>query len=227
MRPLTPEALALGVATLLAACLGLLSPAIVRRLPMPADEPDARPYSEALTPRFRLAVGLSGLAALMIGIGLNPPHLWPAWAALGTGGVLLSVIDAYTGFLPLLLTRYTFGLAVVGVLQGAWWSGSPGLVLVATLAGAGAYALFWLMWRLGGGLGFGDVRLAGIIGLVTGASSGVLAAWSLVIGGLVGVGWGFAVRHRRGRDGPFPYGPALVSGAFIALVLWRLTAPAQ
>lgn len=47
--------------------------------------------------------------------------------------------------------------------------------------------------------------------------------WSLLLGGVAGVGWGLIVRLRRGADGPFPYGPSLVMGPFLALIVqWAL-----
>ena len=37
------------------------------------------------------------------------------------------------------------------------------------------------------------------------------------MGGFAGVAGGLVTRWRRGADGPFPYGPALVLGPYLAL----------
>ena len=62
-----------------------------------------------------------------------------------------------------------------------------------------------------------------MLGAAAGATSVELAVWSLLLGGVAGVGWGLIVRLRRGADGPFPYGPSLVMGPFLALIVqWAL-----
>lgn len=214
----------LAMALILAAALALVAPAILRRLPLPPDEPDVRPYHEFGTRRFRCVVGVCSAAALALALGIADPWLWLAWLALGTGGVLLAVIDAHTGLLPLRLTRTTWLLAAAGVLIASLGVGEWSPVVGAVIGGSAAGGFFYLLWRLGRGLGFGDVRLVGLIGTVTGATSASLTAWSLLLGGLVGVAWGVATRVHRGADGPFPYGPALVSGPFLALALSALAA---
>lgn len=214
----------LATALILAATLALVTPAILRRLPLPPDEPDAQPYHALGTRRFRCVVGVCAAAALALALSLADPRLWLAWLALGTGGVLLAVIDAHTGLLPLRLTRATWLLAAGGVLMASLGGGDWLPVVGAVIGGSAAGGFFYLLWRLGRGLGFGDVRLVGLIGTVTGATSMSLTAWSLLLGGLIGVAWGVAARVHRGADGPFPYAPALVSGPFLALALSALAA---
>ena len=211
------------MAFILAGVLAAVTPTILRRLPLPPDEPDARPYVELGTSRFRVIVGLCSAAALTVGLATTEPELWATWSALATGGVLLAVIDAHTGLLPLRLTRVTWVLAAAGAMLASVLRGSAAPLAGALLGAGAAGGFFYLMWRFGGGLGFGDVRLVAVIGTVTGATSPTLTAWSLLLGGLAGVVWGFAARVRRGTDGPFPYGPALLSGPFLALGLSALT----
>lgn len=214
-------ALALVGALTTAACTA----AILRRLPLPADEPEARPYAELVSPRLFGIVLCCCLAALLTAFLLTGWQTWPAWGALGTLGVLLAVVDAHTGLLPLRLTWGFGGLVATSVAAVAVLTSDPTVVWVAVLCGAGVGLLFWLLWRIGGGLGFGDVRLAALIAVATGASSLQLAVWSVLLGGLAGVVWGLVVRLRRHGDGAFPYGPSLVLGPYLALLTqWGLTA---
>ncbi len=207
-----------AVAIVLALGLAAATPFLLQRLPTPPDEPDARPYRELASPRFRWLVGLGTLAALAVALPCTNPWSWGPWVALSTGGVLLAVIDAHTGFLPRVLTLTTWATAGCGVVVAALAGGDAGIAVSAIAGTLGAGGMFWALWRIGAGMGFGDVRLAGLIGTVTGATSLRLTGWSLLIGGLVGVAWGLATRVRRGSDGPFPYGPSLVIGPFLALV---------
>lgn len=208
-----------GLAVLLAVTTAAFTAAILRSLPTPQGEPDALPYSALISPGLLVTVLVCCLAALALPVFFASPATWPVWAVLGTVGVLLAVIDAHTGFLPLRLT-WAFGvLAALAVGATAWLRNDPVVLLVALLCGAGAWILFLLFWRIGGGLGFGDVRLVAIIAGAAGADSVELATWSLVMGGLAGVVWGTVTRIRRGADEPFPYGPSLVIGPFAALAV--------
>jgi len=212
-------AVAIAAAGLIAACTA----AILRRLPLPLGEPDARPYADLISPRLFGTVLLSSLAALLVSLQLSDPSRWAVWVVVGTVGVLLAVVDAHTGFLPLRLTWWFGGLTLAAVVAAGALAGDAAVIGVAVLCGAGAGLLFRLLWQIGGGLGFGDVRLAGILGLAAGATSLQLVVWSLLLGGVAGVVWGVVVRIRRGVDGPFPYGPALVTGPYLALLLqWVL-----
>ncbi|HCB34444.1 MAG TPA: hypothetical protein DEP69_04605, partial [Acidimicrobiaceae bacterium] len=90
--------------------------------------------------------------------------------AFGWGGALLSVIDARTRLLP---NRVLCPAAAVGVVL----SGAAATVDSASAAGVAArlagcalgallgWGLMHLVWRIAGGLGYGDVRLGGYIGL--------------------------------------------------------------
>lgn len=209
------------VAAALAGLTVLALPAILRRLPLPPDEPGLAPYADLISGRFAGQVGLWCLLALGISFALTPPTAWLAWAALGTGGIVLVVIDAHTRLLPLRLTQAVGIVAAMGVGIAALQGGSsdgPRIALSAAGMALGAGGLFFLFWRLGQGIGFGDVRLAAIIGAVTGATSVQTATWALLLGSLVGVFWGVTARVVRGREGPFPYGPSLMSGPYLALL---------
>jgi leader peptidase (prepilin peptidase)/N-methyltransferase len=212
-----------GIALVAALAMAACTAAILRRLPLPVDEPEARPYAELISPRLFVTVLISSLAALLTSLLLAEPARWPVWVVVGTVGVLLAVVDARTGFLPKKLTWWFGGLVLAATIAVAALAGNPLIVLIALLCGAGAGLIFRLLWQIGGGLGFGDVRLVTVLGMAAGATSVELAVWSLLLGGLAGVVWGLVVRLRRGKDGPFPYGPSLVMGPFLALIVqWWL-----
>lgn len=212
-----------GIALVAALAMAACTAAILRRLLLPVDEPEARPYAELISPRLFVTVLISSLAALLTSLLLAEPARWPVWVVVGTVGVLLAVVDARTGFLPKKLTWWFGGLVLAATIAVAALAGNPLIVLIALLCGAGAGLIFRLLWQIGGGLGFGDVRLVTVLGMAAGATSVELAVWSLLLGGLAGVVWGLVVRLRRGKDGPFPYGPSLVMGPFLALIVqWWL-----
>lgn len=90
--------------------------------------------------------------------------------------------------------------------------------LYALLGGAAGFGVFLLLAIIGrGALGMGDVKLAGVIGLIIGYPS---VLWALVIGALVGAGAAlFLLLSRRAtRKTAIAYAPYLAIGAFV--ILW-------
>ena len=142
---------------------------------------------------------------------------WPAWyvGALVAFGVLLTVIaahDARTRRIPNALVYPALAVAfVLALLQpvAPWWT----FVLSGLVAGLaiGSIAAFT------GGMGFGDAKLAALIGLLLGWPAtliGLFAAFA--VGAITGVALIAAGVVRR-RD-PIPFAPALAVGAAIGLV---------
>lgn len=199
---------------LFAAGLGLAAPAILRALPPPADEPDADPYRRLATPATGVVVFVLVAAAATLAV-VVAPAVSPAWLGLAGPGVLAAVVDARTGYLPKRLARAAWVLTAAGLVACTAYLG-PAPLVRAAVGAASAAALFWVFWRFGGGFGFGDVRLAPVIGAAAAAVSWTVLAGGLLLGGLLGVAWG-VVWRALGRGRAFPYGPALVAGPFLAL----------
>jgi len=216
-----PDVPAPVLAALVALCCALSSGWLLRQLPAPEEEPELR-FTELDSTRLRVAVFALSFGLGWLALGLTTPVLWPIWAPLSGLGSLLALIDARTTFLPLRLHYLTLGLVTGGAVLSAWWRWDWTPLAWAAGVGLGATALYWLVWRLSGGqLGFGDVRLAGLLGVATGATSPQVAFWCFLAGSVVGAVWAIAVRL-RGRQA-FPYGPSMLLGAPLALVIAALT----
>ena len=128
----------------------------------------------------------------------------------------LIAIDVREHRLPNALVLPGYPAAALG-LAGEWIrTGQP--PVVALVAGA-ASIVFLLALNLGGGMGMGDVKLAGVLGLAAGlvgitpAVVSPLAAFTL--GGVAAL----VVAARRGRGARLPFGPFLLAGFWIAVVL--------
>lgn len=207
---------------------------IVPRLPEPRVE-EIGAETLSVKPRYRdlvtgrravvitaAAAACGAMSALAPGWGRG---LWWVWA----GSVLtLVAVDQATTFLPHRLWGWCLAESLLALAIGSV-IGDPPVTLLAAAAALAvvAQAPFWLLWRLGGGLGFGDVRLAGLMGL-TGAALGT-EGWTLTLfaAAVTGALLALAVTAvRRLRPSPwgqvFAYGPALWAGPWIALALTRL-----
>jgi leader peptidase (prepilin peptidase)/N-methyltransferase len=90
------------------------------------------------------------------------------------------------------------------------------------VAGAVAFAAFFaLWWFIPRGMGFGDVRLAGAIGLTVGYLSLIHAYVAFLAGFVIGMvfGLGLMVVSSTGRKTRIPFAPSLAAGAVVA-VFW-------
>ena len=172
--------------------------------------------------RAALLAGVT--VALFVGLALRYHDSWvlPAFLALAAGLVVLSVIDLEHFLLP---NRIVYPLAVTTVAllalaavgDDAWPSFGRALLggVVATVA---LGALHLLSPR---SMGFGDVKLAFVLGLVLGWLGWSELVLGLFCGFLAGavVGLALVVLRHRGRKDHLPFGPFLAFGTLVVL-LW-------
>ncbi|MHB8221113.1 MAG: prepilin peptidase [Acidimicrobiales bacterium] len=216
------------------AATGVVMDMLAARVPIPAtapsgappdDDGDApvstvppRPLPVELIGAAALTAALFGVAALRLGA---MPELAP-FCVLFAGLVAVSVSDIRVGLVPRVFLYPTVGLVAVGLVAASAVKGDWHASLDAAIGGAAAFAVFFAIWWLvPRSMGFGDVRLAGVIGLSLGwlGLRQVYLAFVLafVIGSIVGLAK-MAVQ-RTGRKTALPFGPALAAGAVIG-VLW-------
>jgi leader peptidase (prepilin peptidase) / N-methyltransferase len=92
----------------------------------------------------------------------------------------------------------------------------------SVIAGAVAFVLFFsIWWFIPRGMGFGDVRLSGVIGLTVGYLSLLHAYVAFLAGFVIGMVFGLAlmVASSAGRKTRIPFAPSLAAGAVLA-VFW-------
>ena len=92
----------------------------------------------------------------------------------------------------------------------------------AAIAGVAAFAVFFtLWWFVPRGMGYGDVRVSGFIGMTVGFLSILHAYVAFLSGFLVGLGFGLIIMavYRATRKTRIPFAPALAIGAVIG-VFW-------
>lgn len=173
------------------------------------------------TPRF-LPVWLGAIWFLLGQRLQDTPAYLCAVLMLSLPLLALAAIDVDVHRLPdaLTLPLYpaTSGLLAVSALLGRhpevlWWSAIGGL-------GGVAFFLTLALVAPPGGLGLGDVKLVGILGLITGTcgpAALLLACWSgFTIAGLIGV---CALTRGAPAATPIAFGPALIGGATVAILI--------
>lgn len=133
--------------------------------------------------------------------------------------IALAAIDLDVQRLPdvIVLPAYAVGVLLLGaadLLRGD-------LVAFATAAaGAGACVLLYGVLSLTGGMAYGDVKLAGVIGFFLGqlgiAPLVVGVASGFVLGAVFGVV--LMALQRAGRRSRIPFGPWMLAGAWIGIL---------
>ncbi|MFJ7073430.1 prepilin peptidase [Streptomyces sp. NPDC098781] len=236
-----------AAAVLWGASAGLLIPRAAYRFSVPHDEPwrAACPAGHSLagarrgwlgrarcadgdafgpsTPAIAVVVAVV-CAVLAAATGARPELV--VWLVLATVGVLLAVVDFAAHRLPDALTLplaaaalvLLGGASVVPGAGGSWTSALLGSLLLG--------ACYLMLFLISHGFGFGDVKLALSLGAVLG-----WYGWAIVLigtfagyllGALYGIGLMVAGRAGPGRAGlasRIPFGPFLLTGAFVGVLL--------
>ncbi|MBR7828666.1 prepilin peptidase [Actinospica sp. MGRD01-02] len=136
----------------------------------------------------------------------------------GTGA--LAVIDVRTRLLPNRIVYPLFAFGVVGLTLASWLGHEWWRLIVAAAAAALCFGLFWLLWFFGG-MGFGDVRLIGVIGLYLGWIGISAVEAGVLLGTLVASVYhiGKLLLGKASRKSELAFGPYLIGGAWAALAL--------
>jgi leader peptidase (prepilin peptidase)/N-methyltransferase len=212
-----------------ARCGRSLAPGGMPALPATARRARCRGCGAALARRYVAVEWATGALFALAAAAVGPSLALVPLLALIAGLVAMSAVDLAVMRIP---TRFVYTTAVVVVAGLVLASAVDGPVrrLAGAAIGAAAYggALLVLHLISPRALGFGDVRLATLVGAVVGWCAwrldhpvltpiqGVLNAGLLA--GLIGSVVGLVLLVARGRDRPFPFGPALaVGGVAVAL----------
>jgi len=173
-----------------------------------------RHCKEKISPRYPLVETLSALIALamLYRFGLTAAFfIYYAWACVL---LVITFIDIDYQIIP---DSLSIGGIVVGLALVWWLPVSYPEALIGLGVGAGLlivviYGYYFLTGKQG--MGGGDVKLLGMIGVFTGWE-GVLFTIFMgsLLGSLVGIPW--ALLQKKNMQAAIPFGPFLALGAFI------------
>lgn len=227
---MSPEGAA-AVATLVCAVLGALVPALVARIPEPdepRDEDDGHkvPYA-VLASRPGLALQttvVSAVAGGLVGYAVGWERTLVGLLPLVPVCVALALVDLRTRLLPKVLVLPATGLLLAFGVADWLWSGDPDDLVRGLVGLTVARSFYWVLWFVhSAGMGFGDVRLAALLGfplaflgwreLALGMYSGFL------VFALPGLLLAIVRWDRSLLRAPYPFGPAMIVGALLGVVL--------
>lgn len=184
---------------------------------------------EPISPRYplvELATGLAFVGVVWFFLATAPTPM-PATVVIIVAylyfaaiTIALALIDLDTHRLPnaIVLPAYVVSLLLLALacVQGADWSA----LLRAAAGGAILYAFYFVLRLIRpGGMGGGDVKLAGVIGIFLawlGWGSLIVGAFAaFVFGGVFGLA--LMAARRAGRKTAIPFGPWMLAGAWTGI----------
>ena len=178
----------------------------------------------------RLAVveAATGVLFLLLFLRFGPSVEFIVFAAATALLVAITLIDLEHG---LILDKMVFPTVVLLLVLSPFWQylgadrtffGTGGIIgsfANSVAAGAVYFLLLFLVVVLyPRGMGGGDVKLAGLLGLLIGFPAVLVAFWiTVVVGGVAAVY--LLLARLRGRKDEIPYGPYMAIGAFVAILV--------
>ncbi len=221
------------------AVLGWWCPVLIARIPEPEPEPEPAPDAVAtgrpgLPPSppkesYAAIAALPGLAwktaaaSGLTGAALAASVGW-AWSLLfllplAPIGVALALVDWRTTLLPTRVIAPTYALTVAAVLVAALADRDREALVHAAIGWAVMGGIFFVLWFIyPRGLGYGDVRLSGVLGIALGylgwgeLATGIYGAF--LVGGVGGALLSLLRIVNRKR---FPFGPFMLVAAVVAV----------
>ncbi len=158
-------------------------------------------------------------ASALLGLG---PRAWalPVYLYIAAVGLALALIDLETRRLPNAIVLPSYVVVGVGLTLASAATQDWAALVRALVGGAALWLLYFMLVVVKpGGMGFGDVKLAGILGgALAWLGWGALAVGgfaAFLVGGLVAVALMLTGQARVGTA--IPFGPWMVVGAFIGI----------
>jgi leader peptidase (prepilin peptidase)/N-methyltransferase len=172
--------------------------------------------------RYPLVEAATALLFGATAVKVGPHASLPAFLYLASIAIALALIDLETFKLPnvIVLPSYIVGAVLLGVSALIDHNDQAAARAVAGMAIY--YSAFFILWFVyPRGMGFGDVKLAGVLGLYLGYCGwGVLAVGALggvLLGGVIGIA--LILFAGAGRKTKVPYGPFMLTGAVAAIFI--------
>lgn len=191
--------------------------------PLAPPRPPKVPYAE-LAARPRLGLWCA-LAAAVVGAVLGASRGFvadlPVWIYLSTLGVALGYVDWQTRLLPTRLVAPSYGVVGALLLVAFAVEHDTDQLVRAAICWIAVFAIYFVLWFVyPRGLGYGDVRLSGLLGMALGwlgwTSAAVGTYAGFILGGLVG---GLLALLRVVDRKSYPFGPFMLVGAALGVLV--------
>jgi leader peptidase (prepilin peptidase)/N-methyltransferase len=177
---------------------------------------------EPISARYPAIEVLTAVLFVAVAVRFGGTAPLPAYLVLVAALIAIAAIDLEHLIVPKVIVYPTL-LAGILLLGGASaWASDPASFVRAVAGGLGGFAVLFVIHVVQPrGMGFGDVRLAGLLGFFLGWLGLAHVALGLFLGFLLGavVGGVLVLTGRRSRRQALPFAPFLAAGALVAVLL--------
>ena len=183
-----------------------------------------RDCSEPISARYPLVEAGTGLLFAVMAWRFGYDWVLPAYLYLVAVGVALALIDLDTRRLPDVLTLPSYPVAGALLAAAAVMDDRGDDFLRAVVGGAIAFGLYFALWfAYPAGMGFGDVKLSGVLGLYLGFLGYGELAVGIFLGFMLGAVVGVIIMGvgRGGRKTAVPFGPFMLAGTLLGILVGR------
>ncbi|MGZ4429285.1 MAG: prepilin peptidase [Nocardioidaceae bacterium] len=218
--------------------VGHYVPTLIERIPEPEPEPEPAADEQGAVPvhaeqpkelyvdiarrrglRWRTALATAVVSALMAArVGWSPAL--PIFLFLAPVGVALAVVDWRTRLLPTKVLKPTYAVVIGLVLLAAWSEHDLHALIGAGwgwLVAGGTFFVLWFVYPRG--MGYGDVRLSGVLGIALGYLGWAELLTGVYAGFLLGGVGGLLLSALRLVDRKaYPFGPFMLVGAVVGVL---------
>lgn len=222
------QAVAAVCCALVAGVAGWFTPWALARLPEPQDaDPDKPTYTTLARTRGLAgwAAGASAVVAGSIGAVLGADWSLPVWVYLSVVGVALAFVDWRTKLLPYRVVAPSYAVVAGLLVMAAVGAQEREPLVRAGIGWLATFAVFFLLNLVHpAGMGYGDVRLSGLLAMALGWLGWVQLGVGVYAGFLLGavVGGGLALARIVDRKS-YPFGPFMLAGAWLGVVTAPIT----
>jgi leader peptidase (prepilin peptidase) / N-methyltransferase len=170
---------------------------------------------------------LTAVTFALLGLGFGASPVLPAFCFLALVSVALTFIDVTHQRLPDLLTLPAYPVAVVALAAATPFVPHGPAHLVHAVIGLAAALAFYLVLALiyPAGIGWGDVKLSGLLGLYLGWTGLEALVVGLAAGFVLAaaVGLGLIAAGKATRRSQIAFGPFMLAGALAVIIVAALS----
>ncbi|GAA3821554.1 prepilin peptidase [Cellulomonas soli] len=184
-----------------------------------------RDCQEPISVRYPLVEAATGVLFVATGLFTGPSWVLPGLLYLVSISIALALIDIDTRRLPDVIVLPSYLVALALLTLASWNPGGEadwGALVRALIGGAAMFALYLVLVLVyPAGMGRGDLKLSGVLGLYLGwfgwatLAFGWFAAY--LLGGLFSIG--LLLVGRAGRKSKIPFGPWMLLGALVGIAV--------
>jgi leader peptidase (prepilin peptidase)/N-methyltransferase len=181
-----------------------------------------RDCGEPISARYPLVEALTSVMFVIMALHFGPHVILLPYLYLAAIGVALALIDIDVKRLPDAITLPSYPVVGALLTLSAAVSGDWSNLARAGLGGVALFAFYFALWFVyPSGMGFGDVKLSGVLGACLGwlswSAVAVGAFTGFLYGGLFGIG--VILLAKGGRKTKVPFGPFMLAGALTGILV--------